>query len=313
MIDHIFASRVKNRLSFIFCLFLFSSSTIAKTIYNEKILNDLDLETTTLPRNFKGNSFLLLQDEWHKKFLQIKQKSKFESEADFNSRLNRERDSVVEESLPRAAYKKYILTFVFDPKFEYDAEKKGFYASHTLDNNYIFGGESLYSDKDDTFSIGLINNLQPFWRITFLEKKRITGSYLVVNSFGAQFKVEKNEYFRRDLYITACKLDENVQDRYLPFGTFIPASGEYAKSLDGNLRYLLIMKEFTPPYIRSTRFRTSPDMRYGMEDSVVNIMDSFGKLSNLWVFNNKTGEVIKKYNSCEIKSTKENIKNLFLF
>lgn len=314
-------SEIKKWLGFlVFVLLIYPNSLMAQTGPHRNTLDGFDIAASTLPKNFKGNSFALLQDELHKKFLRIKRKSKFESDQEFNSRLDRERESIAEEPLLGFMTLKDMWVFVFDPGFEYDAEKQGFYAINTLVPDFTFPGGGLYADEGNQATREEIWGLQPLWVINFQEKRRKVGSYFVRNNFGMRFKVVKDEMYRRELYIASCKEGDFASKDYSMLGwgarefkTFVPASGERAKSLDGNLRYLLVMEEFVPPYFSAVKFTVSPSIPDYLEDSAVHLTQSFGKLSSLWVFNNKTGEVIKKYHPCEIKSADDKVQNLYLF
>lgn len=320
---------MNNKLAFLFFGFLiYSNSLIAQTnLVNVPLKNtpdSFDLAASTLPKNYKGHSLALLQDKLHKKFLRIKPKSKFESDEEFRSRLDKERESIANEPLLGALTLKDKWIFVFDPKFEYDAEKKGFSAKNESDpslDTIWFYADGLYADNDDLGTSKAIDSLLPRWSMDFQIKNRNVGSYLVKNYFGMQFRVIKYESSRRILHIASCKKGDFVRDDFFRldsswsrmFETFVPASSEHAKSMDGNLRYLLIMEEFVPPYFTAIKFTVGPRIPDNLEESVNYQTQFFGKLSSLWIFNIKTGEVIKKYFPCEIKSMDEDVKNLYLF
>lgn len=324
-------SKMKNGLAFLFFgLAIYSNSLNAQTkLSNVQLKNtpdSFDLSASTLPKNFKGHSLALLQDKLHKKFLRIKPKSKFESDEEFRSRLDQERESIAKEPLLGTLTLKDKWIFVFNPGFEYDAERKGFSAKNESDphiDSIWFYADGLYADNDDLGTSDAINSLLPKWVINFQIKSRKTGNYLVQNYLGMQFRVTKHETFSRSLRIASCKKDDFVRDDFVRqlqrsswsniFETFVPASSERAKSMDGNLRYLLVMEEFVPPYFTAIKSTAGPSVPDDLEESFTHHTMFFGKLSSLWIFNIKTGEVIEKHSPCEVKSMHENVRNLYLF
>jgi hypothetical protein len=240
----------------------------------------LDLNTSNLGPNFQGNDISALYDAI-KIAPALKEKSEFETTSQFVARRQSFTDKQILGTLTAKDSLAFLLPSEFrfgGPRFEYDADSQTL--EFALDGNSM----TLFPDSQhpelDTIRV----------KGTIID----TGKYMASNAFGAKVEVEKT--FSQDKGIAFSKnswLFRTSQNPYVrEFKHLFSMPPEQARALKQEGRLLLICR-LENPWFRETVHGHEAKMD---EPYQTTVSDYYLQVvpEQLWIFNQRTGEVLSK-------------------
>lgn len=275
-----------------------------------------DQSREKLPPNFKGHDLPATLDLLSREFKKIKGKDDFETDGQYRDRRTKQADSI---KMQLGIDATMLLGFVgsFD-KWSYTPEKSLFSTSE----RFSIYSEDSYSGKEferefetnpssflNVFTVNLIN----------VEKK--IGQAAYVNAFGKTFNVPRLSVYSRGLYVAPCfgksieswKSSTQRMPSNLWFNMEVERQPAQARMDANNLRVLYLVSDF----VNSTVWRDKETVKYSppnsYEEQLYDSVWGFVKLKALWVFNQKTGEILKKIESCSVGPDEPGPREVFLF
>lgn len=219
----------------------------------------------TLPNNFKGANIPAIIKTYES--ANIKPKNEFETTVEYKSR--------VEAEIKNIGFN--LQCTVFDSYARYDADKRGWNIS--IQN---------YRKEESGNSTYILND----YNIVSSEK------YIGSNSFGVSREIYKKITLSTGVAFSSKKLEENLVSLGKVSGSysddiFIPMNQNIAKSLESNDIKFLIQYKWAPDYITGFKKYERPtiDSPTESEDEYKAI---YGDILNILIFNQKTGEILKR-------------------
>jgi hypothetical protein len=251
----------------------------------------LDLGTSNLGQDFQGNDIAVLY-EAIKNSPAFKEKSEFETTAQFETRRQSFKNQPILGGLTTASPLAFVLpgdSPIYSPQFKYDADSQTL--AFTLEGrSTTFYLESGHPDFD-TLVI----------RSTVLDR----GTYIASNAFGAKVEVEKT--YSRDNGVAFSKdnwLFRGSESGYLrKFTHLFSMPPEQARALKDGGRVLLVCR-LVDPWFRETVHGHEAKIDEPYETTVSdNYLQAIPE--QLWIFNQKTGEVLSKLTELAVETGQE--------
>jgi hypothetical protein len=251
----------------------------------------LDLATGNVGADFQGNDIAGLY-EAIKHSPALKEKSEFETTSQFEARRQGFKDQLILGSLTAGNHLAFVLPAgspIYAPRFKYDAD------SQTLTFTLEGSSTTFYLESEhpelDTLVI----------RSTVLDR----GTYIASNAFGAKVEVDKT--YSRDNGIAFSKdnwLFRRSESDYLrSFTQLFSMTPDKARALKEDGRVLVVCR-LVDPWFRETVHGHEAKIDEPYETTV---SDNYLQVipEQLWIFNQKTGEVLSKISELSIAKAQD--------
>ena len=244
----------------------------------------LDLSQASLGPDFRGHDIIAIF-EAIKTSPALKEKSEFESTAAFEAR----RAGIVEQPLfgrlTPSGYFGFVISEepVLAPQFKYDAD------SQTLAITLEGSNQRFIMDRDEPTLNGIL-----IQRIV-----RNRDSYVGSNAFGASGEVRRTYSEEYGVAFSQNNWLFGGSERLRPRFTYLMAmSPDQARAIKVDAKLLLVCR-LSPPWFRHGAHGHDATISEPYETL---IGDSYLQAApeQLWVFNQKTGEVIRKLSAASV-------------
>jgi hypothetical protein len=232
-----------------------------------------DPSASRLPAHFKGHDPVAITRAIETLPI-LKEKSEFESTAEFEARYAK----FPQQTLLGRLRGDSVLAFVV-PAGADSADQSSF--------NFDADAQSMKAELDGTFALGL-----HFPRLELRGFRHDEGSYISTNAFGAKVRVSK---FHDEDYSVTFFTDyykDQVFHRSDRVSFLLPMASEEARRRETGLRFLLVCR-LIDPWAESEVESHDPTIDDPNEFTVkTHSLDAV--LQSLWIFDERTGEVLKK-------------------
>lgn len=238
----------------------------------------LDLTLTNLGHHFMGHD-ITAATEAIKNSSALKEKSEFEPTSAFESRRTGFVDHPLYASVTPNGYLGFVVgsESIFAPEFKYDAD------SQTLAITLTGSTKRFLMDKDNPTLDGVL--------IRSIVRDR--HSYIGSNAFGA--KVEVRSSYSEDYGVTFNQdnwLFRSSEDYQRKFTHLLATTPDEARALKPDAKLLLVCR-LSEPWLRHSAHGHDATINEPYEtvvgDNYLQVLPD-----QLWVFNDKTGDVILK-------------------
>jgi hypothetical protein len=302
--------RLATSVSVIASLFLLPPPACAQaTPRKANSLNQsFDNRIERLPSNFSGHSFDEVFSPLWSEISKIKKKSDYETEAQYRDRVGGELDSVERRLLSRFKVGNPKLAFVVKPNMSYSAESAQFSAEFELG--------SLSSAYDY-----LPDSKPSVWTVLYSERVHLLGKYYVRNLLGQTFEITRTDVLRKYIAIRACQMRRGERSTVdlaplynswrRVFGTLtLDAPPQRAEKMHSNIRWLLIVENIDAPFASQEKGVANPSLEYRIfNQGPYENRELVVQIESLWMFDVKTGEVLKKVPACSVRTRISEPKN----
>jgi hypothetical protein len=264
-----------------------SKPSVPKVTY---LGSPLDLATANLGPGFQGNDISAIY-EAIKNSAALKPKSEFETTTQYEARRKSFADQPIMGTLTLASALAFIVSTdspIYGAQFKYDADSQTL--AFTLEGRSMtFYLDSVHPELD-TILI----------RSTELD----SGTYIASNAFGAKVKVDKT--YSRDNGVAFAKdnwLFKSSESYSRKFTLLFTMTPDQARAVKENGRVLLICKLVDPWFSETVHGHEAKiDEPY---DTTVSDNYLQAVPLQLWIFNQKTGEVLSRISELSVAKAQD--------
>lgn len=268
-------------LAFSFSVFGQKKALVKKSstqiIVKEK---EFDSSVDKLPPNFRGNNFqALLMEASDRKSATYKEKGEYETTAQYQLRLDKIKNAPFRSGLAR----NNLLAFVIDDK---PVEKR-----YDADTETMFFSVRVFKTTDCFSSAA-----QYWWHCKSLQisdKHTDQGTYIAQNAFGVKIRVKKEHYMLLMLDLIGEEIP--FVESYYNFS--VKSKITDAPLLKTESRVLAV------GYIDDSLINANSEVQKPTRDKPleikINYLNLTFKLRELWLFNQRTGEIYAKIKRTE--------------
>jgi hypothetical protein len=193
------------------------------------------------------------------------------------------------------------LAFVVNPNMRYSADSAQFSAEvelHPLSSDYNYLP---------------VANLSA-WTVLYFERRHQLGKYYVRNLLGQTFEITRTDVLRKRIAIRACQIrgGERSTNEFIPLynsrrrvlGTLtLDMPPQRAEQIHSNIRWLIIVSNIAASYANQEKGVADPILEYRFfNQGSYDNRELVVQIDSLWMFDVKTGEVLKQVPSCSVRA-----------
>ena len=232
-----------------------------------------------------------LQNSLLREISKLREKDNFESSEKFEARRYEELQEI-KRKIKIDPTAKIAISGLFD--WQYDSEKEIYRQITSVDTEG-------YEEVNDTPS----QIYYKPWLITFESTDKSIGGFQVQNAFGMRFNITRTSALYRHLKIYPC-VDTDKSQNYidaeikggLPTLSFNMSPAE-ARANSKDFRVLYVISDLFGPLVDETKYGPTIDAKT-YEERQVRQLTFHVKLSSIWIFNQRTGAIVKKFEKCTV-------------
>ena len=266
--------------------------TKPKPPQSKYLATPLDLNKSNVGHNFMGHNITTVV-EAIKSSPALKEKSEFESTSEFETR----RAGFIQYPLYAGLMPSSYLGFVvaeegaFEPSFKYDAD------SQALAVTLVGSSEHFVMDKGEPDLDSVLIR-----RVIV-----VNDSYIGCNAFGAKVKVSRS---LQETYGIVFDQNNWLIGSGYNFNYSIPMAPNEARALKTELKLMLVCR-LQQPWLRQNAFNSDATIDDPHEMIVEgNFLQAVPE--QLWIFNQRTGEVVRKLSESSMPSRTPSLLNYFV-
>lgn len=251
--------------------------------FSEQLFDENNLQWTSIPKSYLGNDF---SDIFNRFLVLFKPKDEFETTLDYQKRIEEGSKQTILGNITPNSQLGFINKFE-ESDLKYDADTQ--ILAINLDIESIKNLKGIKTQKTDIQEIRKYEAQNGFGAKVIVTEAKMTKYAVAFNNIRE---------FKSYLQNSDPNLSTYLQNNNLRF--FINLSPDKAREAKSNLLYLLI---FTPtnPYVGVNFEKLQPKFDFPYDASITTRYLQ-GKLSEIWLFNDVTGEIYQKVRYTAITS-----------